>query len=714
MPGDVLHPVSAPSGPLSLLLSDLAAAWQRERIGAAIDEWDARTEAGRSNVLRLEALPPRLRVELAWMAHWQYTDGNKVAVNMFNKAAEALRWMLERNRRPPASTLQLDPPAFTRLYQTWFESRHGRLPTRDSVLEFQRVVCGYPRLALLARCSDQPWWALDTWAPRCDPRIPLRDREPHADQACRPGRLQIPWLRAAVKWHLGTVLEAGILSWTTIGHDRLCGLLLLDRWLTALADAAALTGDITTAGPLAAAFRRWLSDPRNRDARRRPIHKKVGKRQINNGIRAVVELMAFIVDNRAECRAIIGPSPWDTITEAHPAVWGKQIHRLGSVPPRLNDENYVDDHALAQITACLPVLGADRSETVTVTINGHQRQLTGREHPQIMRMLLLQILTGRRASEICLCEFDCISPVSAHSIEATDGEQIARFRYAQSKIEQAPDTILVDAEVVAVVEEQQHWIRERFPGPQPKYLFLSQRANTNGTKFITVPTYQSVLQRFSELVQITDSKGRAVRLSRTHRFRHTRLTRLAELGLPVHVLQRYAGHSSPEMAMHYIAHREEHAEQAFLASRKFAPDGTVVTFSREDHDGMHLFDRADRFLPNGYCLLPPLQTCDKGNACLTCSVFVTDTSHLDTLQRQLAETESLIERTTTQFEHRHGTPMPAENPWLIQRTAEKTALTKIVAAMTTAPGHACQGAGSPTAGPVPITLDTTSHRKRPS
>ena len=100
----------------------------------------------------------------------------------------------------------------------------ARLPTRDTVHEFQRVVCGYPRLALLARSSDQPWWALDTWTPRCDPRIPLRDREPHADQACRPGRLQIPWLRAAVKWHLGTVLEAGILSWTTIGHDRLCGL----------------------------------------------------------------------------------------------------------------------------------------------------------------------------------------------------------------------------------------------------------------------------------------------------------------------------------------------------------------------------------------------------------------------------------------------------------------------------------------------------------
>ena len=71
-----------------------------------------------------------------------------------------------------------------------------------------------------------------------------------------------------------------------------------------------------------------------------------------------------------------------------------------------------------------------------------------------------------------------------------------------------------------------------------------------------------------------------VRLSHTHRFRHTRLTRLAELGLPVHVLQRYAGHASPTMTMHYIAQREEHAEQAFLATAKLRADGTRYDLPR--------------------------------------------------------------------------------------------------------------------------------------
>ena len=162
--------------------------------------------------------------------------------------------------------------------------------------------------------------------------------------------------------------------------------------------------------------------------------------------------------------------------------------------------------------------------------------------------------------------------------------------------------------------------------PAPPRAIFSRDGNAHacGTKPYARQSYIRLLRHFSESAQITDSAGKPVHLNHTHRFRHTKLTRLAELGMPVHVLQRYAGHANPTMSMHYVAQREEHAEQAFLATRKFKADGTQVAFSRQDHDGMHLFDRADRFLPNGYCLLPPLQSCDKGNACLTCGVFVTD------------------------------------------------------------------------------------------
>lgn len=141
-----------------------------------------------------------------------------------------------------------------------------------------------------------------------------------------------------------------------------------------------------------------------------------------------------------------------------------------------------------------------------------------------MRMLLLQIPAGRRASEICMCEFDCLSSATARAAEAAEaaeGEQVARFRYAQTKIDRAPDTILIDAEVVAVIQEQQQAVRTRFPDAAPRYLFPRRLGNQYGDKPVSRRTYGQSLLRFSELVQITDTIGRAVRLSRTHRFRHT-------------------------------------------------------------------------------------------------------------------------------------------------------------------------------------------------
>jgi len=206
-----------------------------------------------------------------------------------------------------------------------------------------------------------------------------------------------------------------------------------------------------------------------------------------------------------------------------------------------------------------------------------------------------------------------------------------------------------------------------------------------------------------------------VSLSHTHRFRHTRLTRLAELGLPVKVLQRYAGHATPTMSLHYVAHREQHAEQAFLATTKLRANGSRIEFSREEHDSLHLFDRADRFLPHGWCTLPPMQSCDKGNACLTCSVFVTDITHRQALERQLAETAALIARSNETFQQRHGRPMPEDNVWLAQRHAEHAALTGLLEAMQGQPDRAVQGAGCGAGprvpGPVPLKLDLTHTRR---
>jgi hypothetical protein len=706
-----LRSVPAEADPAGRLLADLPPAWHGDVIGPGIEGWESVGEAGRDRALHLEGLPGRLRLEIAWIAHWQHLDGLKVPVDTCNQLASLLTWASGAGHVLPESLAWADTQDLLRLHGVWFHGRNGRLPAENSGSR-RRLgrLLGYPQLALAARLHDGAWWELDTWHPRCDPRIPLREREPCRSVGCSPGEARIPWVRNAIKWHLSVLLESGALTWSTLTCQRSQALLRFARWLESLPDPAAAVGDAQQAGVFAADFRRWAADPAHRSSIARPPA-EVSARRVNLDLLSAAGLMDFLSAHRQEAAPILGPSPWDGLTDAHPAIWLRQRARLRRCEPLADEARYVDDHAFAQVTACLTVLGEPAGQAVTVSSGGSTRVLPGQGDPQLMRMLLLQILTGRRASEICLCPFDCLSPATDSAIEAAEGEAVARFRYGQSKIDAAPDTIFIDAESVAVIGEQQQWLRDRFPGRDLPYLFPQRYANAHGAKPYGNTNYGRSLALFSELAQITDAAGQPVKLSHTHRFRHTKFTKLAELGLPVHVLQRYAGHSTPTMSMHYVARRDEHAEQAFLATRKFRADGTRVAFSREDHDALHLLDRADRFLPNGYCLLPPLQKCEKGNACLTCGVFVTDDSHLAVLQRQLEETAELIERTAAKFLERHGCPMPEGNVWLVEREAEREALARLLSSMQASPGRAVQGAGSPSS-PVPVSIDLTRHREQ--
>jgi integrase len=700
--------------PMWRLWRALPEPWRGPVIGAGIENWAAISENNERR-LNLKGLPELIAAEMAWMAHWQAADGTRSSILALNQLANILRRATAHDKAFPDSIRAMDWDCASALQNWFYLHRWGRMCPQVARPRL-RVVFRFARLALIAACHQGPWWELDEWHPRCDPRIPLSEREPLANYGCPPGQISTPWLRSASKWHLGTALEAGTLRWTTVSQERLKCLRRFDNWLSAaFDDPLQVLSEPAAAVGHAAAFARWCAEPGNRMTRvsdRRHVGKPVGPRQVNDDLRAVAELLAFVAANTDQAHAVLGPGPWHQITDTHAAAFFRQVTRIKHQRD-FNDEHYVDDRALAQITAALPLLGMARTETMEITRgDGTVSTAAGFDDPQSMRMILLQILTGRRASEIRTCDFDCLSAVPASAVKTPENEAIARFRYAQSKIDIAPDTILVDQDVVSVIREQQRWVTERF-GFTPKFLFIQRTGNRGGDKAFPSGTYNFMLRELSDLIQITDAKGRAVKLSHTHRFRHTKLTRLAELGLPVHVLMRYAGHATPTMTMHYIAAREEHAEQAFLATVKLRADGTALRMSREDHDSLHLFDRADRLLPNGWCLLPPLQSCDKGNACLTCSVFVTDASHRAVLERQLADTRTLIDTTTSAFADRHGRSMPEDNVWLAQRRAETQALARVLAAIEARPGRAPQGAGCPSAptGPVPVAIDAHRHRE---
>jgi hypothetical protein len=113
---------------------------------------------------------------------------------------------------------------------------------------------------------------------------------------------------------------------------------------------------------------------------------------------------------------------------------------------------------------------------------------------------------------------------------------------------------------------------------------------------------------------------------------------------------------------------------------------------------LELDKRTDRILPNGWCLLPPRQACDKGNACLTCEKFTTDASFLPELQTQQLRTGQLIDERRQAFKTRTGQQMSPDNVWLAGRLQEQDALGRIIirieqTRLADGSVHAVRGAG---------------------
>ena len=204
-----------------------------------------------------------------------------------------------------------------------------------------------------------------------------------------------------------------------------------------------------------------------------------------------------------------------------------------------------------------------------------------------------------------------------------------------------------------------------------------------------------------------------------HWMRHSHATALLLAGVPVHVVQRYLGHLSPAMTMHYAQTLAETHEAEFLRYRKLTADGRDLEIGARDlYDMLQLDQRTDRILPNGWCLLPPRQSCDRGNACLTCDKFATDATFLPELRAQKDRTLALIDTRQAAFTTRTGAPMTPGNVWLEGRQREAAALGAIITTLDARPetaghGHpsAIRGAGVPARTDTAITRQEGRHAR---
>lgn len=288
-----------------------------------------------------------------------------------------------------------------------------------------------------------------------------------------------------------------------------------------------------------------------------------------------------------------------------------------------------------------------------------------------------------------------------------------------------------------VVCEQQQWITQHVTPrlsrddngdpARPKYLFLAPQRNQQGLKPYPDGSVQRRLTRLANELQLTDSTGRVVDFQRTHRLRHTKATALLNAGVPLHVVQRYMGHLTPEMTLWYAQTLASTQEQEFLRLALIGNDGRDRGVANDSFlDVLQLEQRTDRILPNGYCLLPRPKTCDRGNACLTCGEFATNATFTDELTEQREATKRLIETRKQQHLNRTGREMTDDNVWLQARLSELAALNLILTSINQDLENAgivqgvgvggrasIRGAGQPRpTGAVNVTVDTTRWRRR--
>jgi integrase/recombinase XerD len=287
----------------------------------------------------------------------------------------------------------------------------------------------------------------------------------------------------------------------------------------------------------------------------------------------------------------------------------------------------------------------------------------GELKPAWRRKVLILEECGMRISELLQLPIDCLTQ---------DARGVYFLRYMQGKVKRE-NTIPISLEIARIVQEQQAEGRSR--AKPSKWLFPSERGGV-----IKQPTFAQRINRLAYDHDIRDANGQLFRFQ-AHQFRHTVGTRMVNLGVPHHIIQRYLGHKGPEMTSRY-AHIHDSTMKDKLSEYL---KGTLIDVSGKAVAENGINDTADlqwftrsvlaQALTNGYCAIPIVAgPCPHPNACLNCAHFRTDATFLEVHRAELHETERVIAKADA-------------NGWVRQSEMNARKRTNLISIVTTLEAH---------------------------
>jgi site-specific recombinase XerD len=297
--------------------------------------------------------------------------------------------------------------------------------------------------------------------------------------------------------------------------------------------------------------------------------------------------------------------------------------------------------------------------TVLDQLNSHLGDLK----PPWRRKILILQECGMRISELLQLPVDCLTQ---------DARGVHYLRYMQGKVKRE-NAIPISLEIARIIQEQQ--AEGRNHDKPSMWLFPNERGGV-----IKQATFAHRINRLAYDHDIRDATGKLFRFQ-SHQFRHTVGTRMINLGVPHHIIQRYLGHRGPEMTSRY-AHIHDSTMQDKLSEYL---KGTLIDVAGKavPEDGMN--DGADlqwftrsvlaQALTNGYCAIPIVAgPCPHPNACLNCAHFRTDVTFLEVHRAELHETERVIAKADA-------------NGWVRQSEMNERKRTNLINIVTTLEAH---------------------------
>lgn len=268
----------------------------------------------------------------------------------------------------------------------------------------------------------------------------------------------------------------------------------------------------------------------------------------------------------------------------------------------------------------------------------------------LQRMVLVIRTIGMRIGELLNMPFDCLRK----------RESQWRLRFTTEKID-IEDELPIPLELVAVIKEQQYYIRQNLDKDYDK-LFCGSNAKTNvpnklvfqpQPKVMSGSTFNNWLNRLAKKSNICSCKGEIWYFT-SHQFRRTVATVMTNAGVRDLIIQKYLRHRSPNMQRHYKHLLKQvlgEEYQELMREKKYVDiAGKVITAYQPKNPIAELIKRKMQQITTQYgeCHRPIVKSsCQTVNACWRCEHSQTSNDDLIYLKEDLKRVEEELETAQT-------------------------------------------------------------------